>query len=152
MKTLEKRDSLFPTWTNNMFNTADFLYPKLMDFSVDFPVLNSTNKIPFINITENPKEFILELAAPGLERKKFKVEVNNGILFISSEKKEESKEEKKNYTRMEYSFNSFSRSFTLPENLILEKINAKYENGILHVMLPKKEATVAKPSKQIKIS
>jgi HSP20 family protein len=150
MKTLEKRDSLFPTWTNSLFNTGDFLTPKWMDFYL--PELDFTNKIPAANITESPKEFVIELAVPGLERKDFKVEVNNGILFISSEKEEESNEVKKNYTRKEYAYNSFSRSFTLPENLILEKINAKYENGILHVMLPKKEVTVAKPSKQIKIS
>ena len=92
------------------------------------------------------------MAAPGLERKDFKVEVENGMLCISSEKEEESKEEKKNYTRREYSYNSFSRSFTLPDNSLPDKINAKYENGVLHITLPKKEVTVQKLAKEIKVS
>ena len=92
------------------------------------------------------------MAAPGLERKDFKVEVENGILFIRSEKKEEKKEETKNFTRREFSYNSFSRSFTLPENCITDNIMAHYENGILFITLPKKEMTFTKPVKEIKVS
>jgi HSP20 family protein len=108
-------------------------------------------RVPSVNITENDKDFKIELAAPGLERKDFKVEVENGMLCISSEKEEESKEEKKNYTRKEYSYKGFSRSFTLPDNCMPEKILAKYDNGVLNITLPKKEVTVSKPAKEIKV-
>lgn len=150
MTALLKRESLLPTWTNNLFDTGRFLSPQLFNFDRDR--FDFANRVPSVNITENEKEFKIEMAAPGLERKDFKVEVEDGMLCISSEKKEESKEEKKNYTRREYSYNSFSRSFTLPDNSSPDKINAKYENGVLHISLPKKEVTVSKPAKEIKVS
>lgn len=150
MTTLLKRESLLPTWTSDLLDTGKFFSPRLFDFNgdgFDFAI-----RVPSVNITENEKEFKIEMAAPGLERKDFKVEVENGVLCISSEKEEESKEEKKNYTRREYSYNSFSRSFTLPDNALPDKINAKYENGVLNITLPKKEVTVSKPAKEIKVS
>jgi HSP20 family protein len=150
MKALSKRDNLFPTWSNDLFDTGRFLSPRLFDFGSD--AFDFANRVPSVNITENEKEFKIEMAAPGLERKDFKVEVENGVLCISSEKEKESKEEKKNYTRREYSYNSFSRSFTLPDNSSPDKIDAKYENGVLNITLPKKEVTVSKPAKEIKVS
>lgn len=148
MTTLLKRESLLPTWTSDLFETGKFFGTRLFDGDgFDF-----AKRVPSVNITENAKEFKIEMAAPGLERKDFKVEVENGVLCISSEKEEESKEEKKNYTRREYSYNSFSRSFTLPDNSLPDKINAKYENGVLNITLPKKEVTVSKPAKEIKVS
>jgi len=150
MKALLKRDNLFPTWSNDLFDTGRFLSPRLFDFSGD--AFDFANRVPSVNITENEKEFKIEMAAPGLERNDFKVEVEDGVLCISSEKEKESKEEKKNYTRREYSYNSFSRSFTLPDNSSPDKIDAKYENGVLNITLPKKEVTVSKPAKEIKVS
>jgi HSP20 family protein len=150
MTTLLKRESLFPRWTSDLLDTGKFLSPRLFDFDGDG--FDFANRVPSVNVTENEKEFKIEMAAPGLERKDFKMEVENGVLYISSEKEEESKEEKKNYTRREYSYNSFIRSFTLPDNSLPDKINAKYENGVLNITLPKKEVTVSKPAKQIKIS
>ena len=105
---------------------------------------------PSANIRETPKEFLLELAAPGLERKDFNIEVKNGMLCISSEKEEEKKEEN-GYYRREYSYNSFSRSFTLPENVKEEKIDARYENGILRVSLPKKKETPVESAHKIQV-
>jgi len=150
MKALSKRDNLFPTWSNDLFDTGRFLSPRLFDFGSD--AFDFANRVPSVNITENEKEFKIEMAAPGVERKDFKVEVENGVLCISSEKEKESKEEKKNYTRREYSYNSFSRSFTLPDNSSPDKIDAKYENGVLNITLPKKEVAVSKPVKEIKVS
>lgn len=150
MTTLLKRESLLPTWTSELLDTGKFFNPRLFDFDGDG--FDLAKRIPSVNITEDEKEFKIEMAAPGLERKDFKVEVKNGVLCISSEKEEESKEEKKNYTRREYSFNSFSRSFSLPDNSLPDKINAKYENGVLNITLPKKEITVSKPAKKIKVS
>ena len=146
------RKSLLPSWTSDLFDSGRFLSPSFMDFDNDLPSLDYAKRIPSVNVTENEKEFRIEMAAPGLERTDFKVKVENGVLTISSEKEQEKKEEKKNYTRREYSYNSFSRAFTLPENCAPDQINAKYENGILGITLPKKEVTVAKPVKEIKVS
>jgi HSP20 family protein len=107
---------------------------------------------PSVNISETDKEFKIELAAPGLKKEDFKVAVDKGILTISSEKQTEKTEEKKNYWKKEFSYNQFSRSFQLPENTLADKIDAKYENGILNVILPKKEVSVAEPQKEIKVS
>ena len=142
--TLSKK-GLFPTWANDLFDTG------LWDFDGGISAVDLGVRVPSVNITEDDKGFKIEMAAPGLERKDFKVEVEKGMLIISSEKEEESNEEKKNYTRREYSYNSFSRSFALPDNSMPEKINAKYENGILSITLPKKEITVSKPAKEIEV-
>lgn len=110
------------------------------------------SRIPSANIIENTKDYKVELAAPGLEKKDFKIEVDNKTLTISAEKKEEKKEEHESYKRREFAYNAFSRTFTLPENVLADKIDAKYENGVLLLSIPKKEVTVAKPKKEIKVS
>ena len=108
--------------------------------------------LPSANISEDEKAFKIELAAPGLEKKDFKVETDNGTLTISSEKQKEEKEERENYRRREFTFSSFSRSFQLPNNSVPEKIEAKYEGGILKLTLPKKEITPTKQKKEIKVA
>lgn len=107
--------------------------------------------VPDANIIENPNDFQIELAAPGLEKKDFKIEMKNGSVCISAEKEEEKKENNKNFRRREFSFSSFSRTFTLPDNILKDKIDAKYENGVLKLTLPKKEISPAEPVKQIKV-
>lgn len=98
--------------------------------------------VPAVNITDEKDHFKVELAAPGFKREDFKVNLENNILTISSRKteKKEEKEEKK-ITRREYNYSSFSRSFTLPDNVVNDKIKANYENGVLSLTLPKKYAT-----------
>lgn len=150
MATLVKKESLLPIWSRDLFDTDRLFNSRLFDFNGDG--IDLATKLPSVNIKDEEKAFKIEMAAPGLERKDFKLEVENGVLCISSEKEEESKEEKKNYTRREYSYNSFSRSFSLPDNSLPDKITAKYENGVLNINVPKKEVTVAKPPKQIKVS
>ena len=110
--------------------------------------------IPSVNIRETPKEYVLEVAAPGLERKDFNIEVDNRTLTISAEKEEkkEEKREEDGYSRKEYSFNSFSRSFTLPDNVKDSDIDAKYDNGILKVTVPKEKETAGKAVKKITVS
>ncbi len=149
--TLSKK-SLLPKWTNELFDSGNFFSPNLLDFEGNLPTWDLATRIPTVNVIENTKDFKIEMAAPGLEKKDFHVSVNNHELTISSEKKEESKEKTENYTRREFSFSSFARTFRLPENCISEKIDAKYENGILMITLPKKEVTVTKPVKEIKVS
>jgi len=140
-----------PKLINDFFETDFFSRPGFLDFNMDFPFNRLSTSMPSANIIEMDGEYKLEMAAPGLEKKDFKIEVDNGLLTISSEKKEEKKEEKKNYRRQEFSYQSFSRSFRLPENSVSDKIDAHYENGLLTLTLPKKEKTPTKAKKEIKI-
>ena len=108
--------------------------------------------LPTANVSESPKEYKLELAAPGLQRKDFNIEIENNTLTISAEQEEEKKEEDGEYSRKEYSFNSFSRSFALPENVKEDGIEAKYVDGILKVTIPKQKETPIKPVHKIDVT
>lgn len=113
---------------------------------------NTNTTLPAVNIKEDEDGFEVEMSAPGLDKKDFKIELNKSVLTISSEKKAENEtKEGQQFTRREFSYQSFSRSFTLPETVEGEKIKAKYENGILSVSIPKKEEAKPKPVKQIEI-
>lgn len=140
--------SRWPTLTNELFDTGFF--PRMWDFN-DFVGADWAMNVPSVNVAEHDQNFKIELAAPGLEKKDFKISVDNGMITISAEKKEETKEEKENYMRREFSYNKFTRTFRLPENCLTEKIDAKYENGVLRLLLPKKEMTMTKAVKEIKV-
>lgn len=142
--------NLFPRLVNDFFDNS-FLNYGLADFDNGF-FRPAQALVPSANITENYKNFTIELAAPGLEKKDFKIEVDNGQLMVSAEMKNEEKEENENYRRREFSYQSFCRSFGLPENSLPEKIDAHYQDGILKLTLPKKEATPAIPKKEIKVA
>ncbi len=107
--------------------------------------------VPAVNVKETEKSFEIELAAPGLTKKDFEISVDNGMLTISSEKKEEKEEKEKNDTRKEFSYSSFSRSFTLPENVNEEDVKAYYEDGILKLHIAKKAIGTSKPKKAIEV-
>ena len=115
-------------------------------------LFNRKGMDPLANILEHPDSFELDLAAPGLQKDDFKIHLENNVLTISSEIRDEKEEETKNYTRKEFHYSSFSRSFTLPRSVDLDKIRADYESGILKVMLPKKEDARVDIKKEIKIS
>lgn len=147
-----------PRLFNSDYSSFPSLFDKffegnLMDWnSRNFAGVNST--LPAVNVSENENEYKIDVAAPGMEKNDFKLNFDNGRLTISSEKKNE-KEEKDGelVTRREFSYQSFQRSFTVPETVVdTEKISAKYNNGILHVILPKREEVKPKPAKEIKIS
>ncbi len=108
---------------------------------------------PAVNVKETDNDFMIEVAAPGLDKKDFKVDVDNHVLTISSEKefKNEEKEDGR-YMRREFGYASFNRSFSLPEAVDAEKIKAKHKDGILMISIPKKEEAKRKPAKQIEIS
>ncbi len=108
--------------------------------------------VPAVNLVENNDEFRIEVAAPGLEKNDFKIDLDNDVLTISSEKevKDEQKDEK--FMRCEFNYSKFSRSFALPESANAEKIKANHKDGILQVRIPKKEEAKQKPPKQIDIS
>ena len=118
-----------------------------------FPVLsNRTSSMPAVNIKENDKNFTLELAVPGMDKKDLKIDITDDVLTISSENRNEVEEEKDGYKRKEFSYSSFCRSFYIPDNVNRDKIEASYKDGILTVELPKQEEDKNKITKQIKIS
>ena len=118
-----------------------------------FPVLHSRNSsMPSVNIRENEKNYTLELAVPGIDKKDLKIDINEDVLTVSSEAKNETEEEKEGYKRKEFSYTSFCRSFYIPDNVNKEKIGASYKDGILTVELPKQEEEKNKITRQIKIS
>lgn len=129
-----------------------FLENDLFDWSTrNFSDTNTT--LPSVNIKEDVNGFEVDMAAPGFEKKDFKIELLNNLLTISSEKKVETEtNEGQQFTRQEFSYQSFSRSFTLPNTVEGEKIMARYENGILKVVIPKKEEAKPRPVKQIEIN
>lgn len=143
---------------NTWFPTAPSLFDRffegdLMDWnSSNFSGSNST--LPAVNVKENDNEFLIDVAAPGLKKDDFKLNYDNGKLTISSEKEEEHEQKDGDkVTRREFSYQSFQRTFNVLETTVnAENISAKYEDGILHVMLPKREEVKPKPVKQIEIS
>ncbi|HMG10881.1 MAG TPA: Hsp20/alpha crystallin family protein [Mucilaginibacter sp.] len=96
-------------------------------------------RVPAVNIAENENEFHIELAAPGLKKEDFKINIDKNVLSVSAEKKSENIEEGKKFSKREYSYNSFTRSFTLPESADHSKIEADYTDGILKLTVAKKE-------------
>jgi len=146
-------------WKNNS-NAIDrfpFMPSTFNDFFSDF--LNSDvlqkdffKSVPAVNIMERKDDFTIELAVPGIDKNDFKIEVDKGVLSISAEKKEEMKDENDRYTRKEFSYSSFKRSFSLPEQVNTENIIAEYKDGVLMLVLPKKDEAKTKASREIKIS
>lgn len=116
------------------------LSPMFSDVLNDFfnqGINESSNKLPAVNISEDADSFKIELAAPGVSKEDFKINLEKDVLSISSEKKSENKEENKQYTRKEFSYQSFKRSFTLPDNVDRENISAQYTDGILYLKIGK---------------
>ncbi len=144
--------------SNNWYPSLPSLFDRFFDGDLmDWNRSNysSTNTtLPAVNVKENNNEFLIEVAAPGLKKEDFKLHYESGCLTISSEKENEVEEkEGEKIARREFSYQSFQRSFTIAENVIdAEKIAANYENGILHISLPKREEVKPKPPKEIAIS
>lgn len=139
---------------SNQFPTLfdHFLANDLFDWSNRHYSTTETT-LPSVNIKESTDEFEVELAAPGFVKSDFNIELNRDTLTISSEKKIENEtKEGQEFARKEFSYQSFSRSFTLPNTADSDKIKARYENGILKVSIPKKEEAKPKPAKQIAIA
>jgi HSP20 family protein len=97
------------------------------------------SRIPAVNIAETENEFQIELAAPGLKKEDFKISLDKNVLSVAADKKVENVEEGKKFSKREYSYNSFTRSFTLPETADHSKIEAEYTDGILKLNVAKKE-------------
>lgn len=108
--------------------------------------------LPRVNISEDKTGYNLSVAAPGLLKKDFKIDVNGNMLTISAQKEESKEDKEQTYTRKEYNYSSFSRSFTLPEEVQMDKISATYDGGILKLNLPKTEKAVGSVSKTITVN
>ncbi len=136
-------DWAFPTvW-------EDFIGKDLFDFP---RVFATGTTVPAVNIAENETDYTVEVAAPGMKKNDFKINLERNVLTISSEKEEKNAVNENNYTRKEFSYQSFERSFTLPESVDQEKISANYSDGVLVIKLPKRDEAKPKPIKIIDIS
>jgi HSP20 family protein len=149
MSLVKRNDSslaTLPSIWDNFFNRDVF------NWGNDFA--NSGNSVPSVNIKETADSFEVELAAPGMEKKDFKVELDGNTLSISSEKQTQHDEkEGESYTRKEFNYQSFYRSFHLPKDVVdADKIKARYENGLLCLSIPKKEEAKQKPARLININ
>ncbi len=137
MATLVKTNSNFPTLFGNVFGKD------VNEFLASANLAN--HGIPAVNIVENENGFRLEVAAPGLKKEDFKINLVNNVLTISTQKEQKTEETTEKYTRKEFSFSSFRRAFTLPNTVDGEKIGASYTDGVLNITLPKKEEAKKTP-------
>ncbi len=133
----------WPNLVEEFFNGD--LFPRFLDSE-------SRQSLPAVNIIEGKDDYRIEVAAPGLNKEDFKVNLENNVLTVSSEKEETQEDKDEKVMRKEFSYYSFSRSFTLPLTVNAEKIRATHKDGILQVIIPKKEEAKEKPSREIKIS
>jgi len=141
-----KRGTLMPALIDDFFTPWDEWMGN------EGSLLNRLQTIPAVNITEDLNDFKVSLAIPGMKKEDLNIDVEGNMLSISCEKEESKEEKDKKFTRREYSYNSFCRNFSLPDEVNKEKIEARYENGVLHLMLPKKEeARKALTSKHIAV-
>lgn len=129
------------SWLSDLFDSEKF-------FDSDWLKRQS---LPAVNVKENEKNYEIEVAAPGRSKKDFNISAENGVLTISSEQKEEKEQKEKDYTRKEFSFSSFSRSFSLPENANEEEIKATYTDGILKLEVAKKLPGQPRAKKAIEV-
>jgi HSP20 family protein len=140
---------------NLIRRTSNPLFPSLLDefFGSDTPFSGLSNRshVPLVNISETDTNFELALATPGKTRKDFNVELDDHVLTVSSESKHEDESKTDQYTRREFRYDNFQRSFRLPETVDTAGIKAKYDNGILTITLPKHEEAIPEPKKQIEI-
>ena len=143
MTLLKPYNSLLPLEFNDLFDD------RLTNGWLDREFRQS---LPAVNIKENKKEFNIEFASPGYNKKDFKIDLDEDVLTISAEKQQEKEEEKDSFTRREFSYNSFSRSFTLPQTVMADKIDAKYNDGILKLSIPKKADAKMPPKKEIPVA
>ncbi len=135
---------MWSSWIDDIFNGG---LPSV--FSQNF---NAGISLPMVNIKETADAYFVEMAVPGLKKSDFHIDIDNQVLSISTEMEEENEQKDENYTRREFGYSSFKRSFTLPETVDDGNIKANYNEGILSIRLPKKEEAKQKPARSIRIS
>jgi HSP20 family protein len=147
-KDLTRRGETLPSIFNDFFRPWGSLFD--INGGSMFNNLNPLN-VPAVNIAEKKDRFDVNLAAPGMKKEDFNIDVEGNVLTISAETKQEKEEKDERYTRKEFNYSSFSRSFTLPDGVNKEKIDATYENGLLTVALPKTEDAKKASAKHISV-
>jgi HSP20 family protein len=138
------RRSSLPSFVDDFFG-RDMVSNFFNDFQTGI-------NIPAVNIIEGKDDFRIEVAAPGLDKNDFSIDVKNNVLFISCEKEEKKEDENEKIMRREFSYSSFSRSFSLPNTINPDKISAKHRDGVLTISIPKREEAKEKPPKKIAIA
>jgi len=152
MSLIKRNRNLLPSF-RRFWDEDDFLNRGQVNWGLsNFSDMGTT--LPAVNIRETEKSYEVEMAAPGMKKEDFKIELDNNVLTIYSEKTEEREENgKEKYSRKEFNYESFERSFNLPKEVVdEEKIEAHYQNGVLHLTIPKKEKAKQKPVKKIEIA
>jgi HSP20 family protein len=138
-----RKHSNLPSFTDEFFGK---------DFLSNFFENEAGYTMPAVNIVETKDNFRIEVAAPGLSKEDFKIDLHNNIMTISSEKQEKKEENNEKIMRREFSYCSFKRSFSLPDLVVHDKIMATHRNGVLSIEIPKREEAKEKPARQITIS
>lgn len=142
MRSLAKRDGNKPA-TRNMFSSFFSDIDRMFENDMFLMPMHlnrfANDTMPAANLRETDKEYAIELAVPGMKRDDFNIEVDEHMLSVSCQREENINEEKDDYTRREYNYSSFSRTFRLPETVVADKIKAQYDNGVLHITVPKAE-------------
>ena len=134
--------SFVPAYWDDFFNDSFFNHLNSR---------SSNGTSPAVNVSEDEKGYTIEVAAPGISRKEFNLELENDVLTISTEHKESKEEKKKNFLRREFNYQTFKRSFQLPETINQEAIKATHDAGVLTLTLPKKEEEIQKAPRQIEV-
>jgi HSP20 family protein len=143
MKTLVKHNGHYPNLVNS------FLSKEVMN-ELFAPAFNGSS--PAVNVLETEEGYRIEVAAPGLQKSDFRLNLDQNRLTISAHKERQEEEKNQKYTRREFNYSSFRRTFTLPTTVDGERITATYTDGVLSIELPKKEEAKAKPNRTIEIA
>ncbi len=139
MNLIRKQAPFFPSLIDDFIN---------QDWNLKTP---GSTTLPAVNIKDLEAQFEIELAVPGMKKSDFEIEVEDGLLSISSSLEEEQVTEKGKFTRREFSYNIFKRTFTIPESVDPSNIEAQYSDGVLQLRLPKRKEALPQPKKLIKI-
>lgn len=131
-KSLMRPETAFPTLFDDFFKPWNEMFDNSRFWG-------RAATVPPVNITETPNKYKVSLAAPGIKKEDFKIDVDGNVLTISAEKEEKVEEKEDKFTRREFNYTSFTRSFTMPEDVQFDRVDAQYINGVLELMLPKKE-------------
>lgn len=143
LPSLRTRNS-WPNLVEEFFNN-DVLFPRFFDNEI-------RKSLPAVNIMESKEDYKIEVAAPGLHKEDFRIDLENNVLTVYSEREEKKEGNEDKVMRKEFNYYSFTRSFTLPMTVNADKIEATHKDGILYITIPKKEEAKEKPARQIKIS
>ncbi len=143
MLPIVKHRTFLPNLVDDFFNKD--VFPTIWNY-------NAEASIPAVNVVESKEDFKIEVAAPGLQKDDFKIDLHNNVLTILSEKDDTHEEKDESYMRREFSYTSFKRSFALPHSVNTEKVTATHKDGILKVVIPKKEEAKEKPMRRIEIA